>query len=215
MRIIDPADYRCHPWRGSSPWGQVQRAAEIAPGLHQVSTAGHGGVWLSSSRVAALTKAFPGFVPFAGWPWLEEDCDACLAVLAWPELFPAAAVREAVRMVHVMADWKHCANKWGAVRDQIRPDVIDIADAEEKRLIDADASLTTTRKGNDMRRMTPNQLMDRIVACIQARIVGTREWLPLADCPTAVRDSIAQEVYEMEHDAGTQEIDGQVWEYRA
>ena len=158
MRIIEPCDYRCHPWRGSSPWGQVQRAAEIAPGLHQVSTAGHGGVWLSSSRVAALTKAFPGFVPFAGWPWLEEDCDACLAVLAWPELFPAAAVREAVRMVHVMADWKHCANKWGAVRDQIRPDVIDIADAEEKRLIDADASLTTTRKGNDMSRKSSSNV---------------------------------------------------------
>ena len=66
-----------------------------------------------------------------------------------------------------------------------------------------------------MRRMTPNQLMDRIVACIQARIVGTRDWLPLAECPAWVRDSIAQEVYELEHDAGTQEIDGQVWEYRA
>ena len=76
-------------------------------------------------------------------------------------------------------------------------------------------SRTRKRKGNDMRRMTPNQLMDRIVACIQARIVGTREWLPLAECPTAVRDSISQEVYELEHDAGTQEIDGQVWEYRA
>lgn len=139
MRIIDPADYRDQPWRGSSPWGQVQRAAELAPGLHQVSTAGHGGVWLSSSRVVALKKLFPGFVPFAGWPWLEEDCDACIAVIAWPELFPASAVREAVRMVQGMAEWKHCANKWGAVRDQIRPDVIDIADAEEKRLIDADA----------------------------------------------------------------------------
>ena len=61
--------------------------------------------------------------------------------------------------------------------------------------------------------LTPDQKMDTVVAAIEARIVGTREWLPLADCPTAVRDSIAQEVYELEHDAGTQEIDGQVWEY--
>ena len=139
MRIIDPADYRDQPWRGTSPWGQVQRACELAPGIHQVSTASHGGVWLSSSRVTALKKLFPGFVPCAGWPWLEEDCDACLAVLAWPELFPAAAVREAVRMVRVAATWKHCANKWVAVLSQIPPDVLDIADAEEKRLIEADA----------------------------------------------------------------------------
>ena len=61
--------------------------------------------------------------------------------------------------------------------------------------------------------LTPDQKMDTVVAAIEARIVGTREWLPLADCPTAVRDSIAQEVYEMEHDAGTQEIDGQEGEY--
>ena len=139
MRIIDPADYRDQPWRGTSPWGQVQRACELAPGIHQLSTASHGGVWLSSSRVVALKKAFPGFAPFAGWPWLEEDCDACLIPLAWPEVVSASAVREAVRMVQGMAEWKHCANKWGPVRDQIRPDVLDIAAAEERRLVAADA----------------------------------------------------------------------------
>ena len=138
MRIIDPADYRDQPWRGTSPWGQVQRACELAPGIHQVSTAGHGGVWLSSSRVVALKRAFTGFAPFA-WPWLEEDCDMCLVPLMWPELCSASAVRQAVSMVRTMAEWKHCSDKWGAVRDQIRPDVIDIADAEEKRLIEADA----------------------------------------------------------------------------
>ena len=139
MSLIDPADYRNQPWRGSSPWGQVQRAAEIAPGIHQVSTAGHGGVWLSSSRVVALKKAFPGFEPFAGWPWLEEDCDACLVALMWPEVCSASAVRDAVSMVRSMVAWKGCGSKWAAVRDQIRPDVLDIADAETRRLIDADA----------------------------------------------------------------------------
>lgn len=139
MRVIDPADYRDQPWRGSSPWGQVQRAAELAPGIHQMSTAGHGGVWLSSSRVVALKKAFPGFQPFAGWPWLEEDCDVCLVSLAWPEVCSASAVRDAVRMVRSMVAWKGCGSKWAAVRDQIRPDVLDIADAEERRLIAADA----------------------------------------------------------------------------
>ena len=139
MRIIERCDYRDQPWRGTSPWGQVQRAAEIAPGIHRLSTASHGGVWLSSSRVVALKKQFPDFQPCAGYPWLEEDCDACLVPLAWPEVCSASAVREAVRMVRVAATWEHCADKWGAVLSAIRPDVLDIADAEERRLVDADA----------------------------------------------------------------------------
>lgn len=134
MRIIEPADYRDQPWRGSSPWGQVQRAAELAPGLHQVSTAGHGGLWLSPDRVEHLKALFPGWLPFAGWPWLEEDCDASLAALGWPELFPARAVRSAVHTARQCAAWEHCRANWLKVALRLPPDAMRIAAAEEERL---------------------------------------------------------------------------------
>ena len=69
-------------------------------------------------------------------------------------------------------------------------------------------------------------LTDQIVATTEARIVGTQDWESLADCPIAVRDTIAEEVMnamcgDLRHevgngntdDAGQLEIDGQLWEY--
>jgi hypothetical protein len=62
----------------SSPWGSVQHQHEIAPGIISVSTAGHGGIWLSFERQAQL-PAWALQVPssYCSKPmWWEEDCES-------------------------------------------------------------------------------------------------------------------------------------------
>ena len=84
-------------WMASTPWGMAQEVTKLGEGIWSVTTASHGGIRLGREREAEMRDEFPGFVPFAGWPWLEEDCDAVLAVLLWPELFAPAQVWSAVR----------------------------------------------------------------------------------------------------------------------
>lgn len=85
---------------GFSPWGDIQTVRAIAHDLESVTTASHGGLWLGPERWMEVAREFPGFRPYAGAPWLEEDCDVTLAVLLWPELFEGLAVWEAVRSCH-------------------------------------------------------------------------------------------------------------------
>jgi hypothetical protein len=73
----------------SSPWGLVQSQYELAPGIIKVSTAGHGGIWLSPERQAQL----PGWalqVPSSYCPkpmWWEEDCEAQIVMYVfWEEI---------------------------------------------------------------------------------------------------------------------------------
>lgn len=77
----------------NTPWGYSQSVDVIANGLVSVSTAGHGGFKLSAERWAELQREFPTFGDgYAGAGWLEEDCDATLAVILWPECFPPQSV---------------------------------------------------------------------------------------------------------------------------
>lgn len=46
--------YKSSPCPKSSPWGAIQDKRELAPGIWQVSTAGHGGIKLSRERNAAV-----------------------------------------------------------------------------------------------------------------------------------------------------------------
>lgn len=59
-----------------SPWGNPQSVTKLpneADGLYFVSTAGHGGLWMSDKWKKQLPKAY---VPFTGnRRWAEEDCD--------------------------------------------------------------------------------------------------------------------------------------------
>ena len=62
----------------STPWGRVQDHHRIAVGVVSVSTAGHGGIWLSDERIAQLPKHYQ---PFTGTPrWNEEDEDGALVM---------------------------------------------------------------------------------------------------------------------------------------
>lgn len=80
----------------STPWGMAQHVTKLREGLWSVTTASHGGLRISLEREAEVKREFPGFIPFAGWPWLEEDCDVMIAVVLWPEAFDPAAVWDVV-----------------------------------------------------------------------------------------------------------------------
>ena len=73
---------------GSSPWDRIQTALILAPGIVSVSTAGHGGIWISPERehqIPANVRAIAR--QYAPAPWYEEDCD-CVIPALWfaPEL---------------------------------------------------------------------------------------------------------------------------------
>ena len=89
-----------------TPWGTPDYSREIATGLILFSTPGHGGFWLSLRREQARRDRFPEFVPFAGSPWYEEDCDAAVVVLCFPEHFDDQGVMGAVRSVRSMTGYK-------------------------------------------------------------------------------------------------------------
>lgn len=77
-----------------TPWGRYQSVREVIPGVWRVSTAGHGGFWLTPERLAEMPAVLregvhgePGEMPFnvddqrAGW--FEEDLEAFRVVLTF------------------------------------------------------------------------------------------------------------------------------------
>ncbi|MXV76041.1 hypothetical protein F4Z99_17425 [Candidatus Poribacteria bacterium] len=60
-----------------TPWGPVQTCHKITEGVVIVSTAGHGGVWLSEEKVQQLPDHYKSY---AGRHWHEEDEDAAQAL---------------------------------------------------------------------------------------------------------------------------------------
>lgn len=97
--------------REETPWGPAQHVKEVAPGIVAISTAGHGGYWLSPERMKEFNKVLPGVHPWLGnggeaGLWLEEDCDWALAVLVWPALFKPDDRYNAYRSVQHRKDDK-------------------------------------------------------------------------------------------------------------
>lgn len=81
-----------------TPWGTAERQTILAPGIISVSTASHGGYWLSPERWLHLQSSFR-VDSWAGAPWLEEDCDCNLAACRWPSEFEPGLVYHAYRAV--------------------------------------------------------------------------------------------------------------------
>ena len=54
-----------------SPWGTIDAAQLLADGIVSVQTPSHGGIWLSSARLAQMP---PDQRSSDGW--YEEDCEA-------------------------------------------------------------------------------------------------------------------------------------------
>lgn len=72
---------------GMSPWGKVQDAEEVAPGIISVTTPSHGGMWLSDERRAQMPEALRAVPTTPGGNWYEQDVDAMLVILSFPDLF--------------------------------------------------------------------------------------------------------------------------------
>jgi hypothetical protein len=77
----------------------VQHVTPIAPGIRRVTTASHGGYRCTQAAQRRIETAFPGFVPWAGRGWYEEDCDWAVVALAHPDAFSVEAVYYAVQTI--------------------------------------------------------------------------------------------------------------------
>lgn len=75
-----------------TPWGMSQTAKSFGEGITVYSTASHGGFKVDP----ATLKMMPAALRIAGG-WFEEDCNASLVVVAFPDRFPSEHVEIAMR----------------------------------------------------------------------------------------------------------------------
>lgn len=75
---------------GRSPWGRIDHVHHYADGIDSVGTPGHGGLKLSRERNA---KVHPAWRRQGGW--YEEDVDACIVIVTFPEVFKPETVASA------------------------------------------------------------------------------------------------------------------------
>lgn len=66
-----------------TPWGPSQQMDTYAPGIISVSTASHGGIYLSKERAAKIPA---NVKPWTGdRQWWEEDCDWCIPYIIFAD----------------------------------------------------------------------------------------------------------------------------------
>lgn len=72
-----------------TPWGTAQEVEIIADGIVFISTASHGGYWLSPERNKKVPRSLreKTFVQNGLNGWYEEDCDAEIVRAVFPEFF--------------------------------------------------------------------------------------------------------------------------------
>jgi hypothetical protein len=78
-----------------SPWGVVDFAREVAPGIILVNTPGHGGYKLdrlANSKVDAHWRRRGG--------WYEEDCDWAIVAITFASKFPAVWDEDSLAAAH-------------------------------------------------------------------------------------------------------------------
>ena len=81
-----PPPKKTFPCMGcSTPWGEADEVIEVAPGIVEVGTPGHGGIWLSAARAKRIPGA--GIPEPKGGAWFEEDLDYNIAIALHPAPF--------------------------------------------------------------------------------------------------------------------------------
>ena len=104
-----------------TPWGKAQSFTNVADGIVAVSTASHGGYHVFDGALAVIKKRFPGYVPFAGEGWYEEDCDWAIVELCFPEHFPPEAQNHARKTLEYMAKRGGISgSNWQIIADNIK-----------------------------------------------------------------------------------------------
>jgi hypothetical protein len=89
-----------------TPWGGINHAEVLTPGITFISTPGHGGYHLDRCHQSVVQEILPQFRPYAGPPWYEEDQDWAIVALAFPSLFEPVELRHAVRTVRLSARYE-------------------------------------------------------------------------------------------------------------
>jgi hypothetical protein len=81
----------------STPWGAADHVTLIGDGIAHISTPSHGGFYVPSE----LNEQIPAEWREASWDglaktgWYEEDCDAAMVILTFPQWFDRADVENA------------------------------------------------------------------------------------------------------------------------
>lgn len=97
---------------GESPWGRVQSVRHVVEdAVVWVSTAGHGGFWLSP-RFHECLQSRHEFETFAGGPWYEEDCDAAVVVVCFAKAFSSVEVDRAMSLVSARPSYYGAVSEW-------------------------------------------------------------------------------------------------------
>ena len=82
------ADFSRH-----TPWGYADQYANLGQGIFQVSTPGHGGIFVPQCMVHCIPQHQREWA--AKWSgseqWYEEDCCWACVALAFPDCFPPEA----------------------------------------------------------------------------------------------------------------------------
>ncbi len=89
----------------STPWGKPQTVEVIAHGIFAVTTASHGGIYLSRERLAEVPAYFQTstFNRQGERGWFEEDCDWSIPALIFPAEFTAKQGAHAVALARQIA----------------------------------------------------------------------------------------------------------------
>jgi hypothetical protein len=82
----------------SSPWGRPQSQHILAPGIVRVSCACHGGIFVAPERFAQMPECFQVAADPDG-AWFEEDNEAYLVYLAFPQEFSDRTIWYAVNFI--------------------------------------------------------------------------------------------------------------------
>jgi len=77
----------------------AQHGERIADGIWSVSTAGHGGLYVSHDRLLQMPAILSADTPYSGGSWFEEDCDWCLVCAAFPADFDARSCFYALQTI--------------------------------------------------------------------------------------------------------------------
>ena len=85
--LLPGTDWNCST---STPWGTAQSAMRFARGLISYSTAGHGGLHVSSGLLARIPEYMRQAAVYGGGVngWFEEDCESAIVIVCLPEFFP-------------------------------------------------------------------------------------------------------------------------------
>ncbi len=142
-----------------TPWGHPDQSKELAPGIWSVSTASHGGIYLSPQRLGFMPAIFvnAGFIKAnteAGW--FEEDCDWAMVALIYPEAF-ATEIQDDIGAARIIMKFSHAdvLARWDGrtAAETIEAKALDIAVNDT---LNAGAEATMSAPGDSEGTYDPN-----------------------------------------------------------